>query len=401
MKRMTGGLLIDETDNDRDNYLTKKFEKNILLIIDPQNDFSDVKIDKNGDVIERSDKPIQRAFSNNYDGNLKVDGASNDYSKIIKFINDNNPSLDEIHVSLDTHTDRHIGHPGFWSRVDENGNSLAVETNDTDGLRILKYVKDNVYEGKTVFPIELDEIGSFTGKELIRYYTPRNYEDVDYDALCEYVKRYIEYYKDGKLPHGQHPWIWRRHCIESTKGHKIAEELQECLDKYPGKVKYHIKGQNNLAEMYSIFSAEMPVNEKDMDNLRSAIYTGKFKNNDDNVNFLVTGVDSYEKTQEYVNLDTERNTDLMDYLLGNNNRIFVCGEAKTHCVKSSLIDLMEYAREKGIPPERIVLLSNMTSPIKGAEDNIVDKTHYVFGYSVFEPNNPISIPIIDPNVTTI
>lgn len=54
--------------------------------------------------------------------------------------------------------------------------------------------------------------------------------------------------------------------------------------------------------------------------------------------------------------------------------IFICGQAKTHCVKSSLIDLMEYAKEKGVESDRIVLLSNMTSPICGAIDDIVAKT---------------------------
>ncbi len=395
MKRMTGGLLIDESDDDRDNYLTKKFKKNILLIIDPQNDFSDAKDGLRGR------------------GNLAVDGASEDYRKIISFIENNNAILDEIHVSLDTHTDRHIGHPGFWSRVDENGTILTdsdgnpLDTDDTDGLRILsisKYdVTNTIYKGESVIEKEIvgDELYKIlTGGEQIRYYKPKEYDDVNYEKLCNYVKEYINFYSSEGNKHGQLPWIWRTHCIENSEGHKIAKELQECLDKYPEKVKYHIKGQNNLAEMYSIFSAEMPVSEDVMKTLSGAVYTGNKSINEIKV-FPVTGVESYEKTQEYVNLDTERNTKLMDHLLGDNNRIFVCGEAKTHCVKSSLIDLMEYAKEKGIPQERIVLLSNMTSPIKDAEDNIVDKTHYVFGYSVFEPNNPNSIPIIDPNVTTI
>lgn len=396
MKRMTGGLLIDETDNDRDNYLTNFSGKNILLIIDPQNDFSDAKEGVRGR------------------GNLAVDGATEDYSKIIEFIEKNNNKLDEIHVSLDTHTDRHIGHPRFWSRVDADGKLLDCD--DTDGLRILSISKDDpentIYQGYSVIQKEIvgDELYKIlTGGDQTRYYKPKDYDDSDvndnYSDLCKYVKEYIQFYSSEGNKHGQVPWIWRTHCIEGSEGHKIAKELQECLDKYSKKVKYHIKGQNNLAEMYSIFSAEMPVSQNIMDKLPGALYTGSINMYTDNTNdvkvFPFDGVDSYDKTKNYVNLDTKRNTKLMDYLLGDNNRIFVCGEAKTHCVKSSLIDLMEYAREKDIPQERIVLLSNMTSPIPGANDDIVYKTHYTMKYSVFEPNKPDSIPIIDPNVTTI
>ena len=365
MKRMTGGRIITNG-----SYTFEKIGgKNILLIIDPQNDFSDAK---------EGDRDT---------GNLSVIGATEDYRKIIDFIKNNNASLDEIHVSLDTHTDRHIGHPGFWSRVAENGTLLTdsdgnlLKTDDKDGLRTLKYVKDNVYEGKSMVMF-LPEM--FHGDEEIRYYTPRNYNNDKYDELCNYVKEYINFYYSENNKHGQVPWIWRTHCIEDSEGHKIAKELQDCLilPDVKNKVRYHIKGQNNLAEMYSIFSAEMPVSQDIMNILKDAVYTGKFNNTRE---FPVTGVSSYDETKTYVNLDTERNTKLMDHLLGfernrigeiindNMNRIFVCGEAKTHCVKSSLIDLMEYAGN-GVAGDRIVLLANMTSPIgpkNFPSDNIV------------------------------
>jgi len=438
MKRMTGGTIFRDP-----NYKFEKIEgKNILLIIDPQNDFSDVTKDKDGSEIKRSAEPIKRGTDyNDYDGNLKVVGASNDYRKIIEFIEKNNDSLDEIHVSLDTHTDRHIGHPGFWSRVDESGKPLTgadgnpLETDDTDGLRILETTdNEHVYKGTSQVMFFSNV---FHGDEETRYYTPRKYEGVNYDALREYVKEYINFYYSENNKHGQVPWIWRTHCIEDSEGHKIAKELQDCLDKYPGKVKYHIKGQNNLAEMYSIFSAEMPVKKEIMDKLSKEKYTGN-KSISDGDNFPFTGVESYEDTKKYVNLDTERNTKLMDHLLGfernkfgkiekdNMNRIFVCGEAKTHCVKSSLIDLMEYASNRTeinkineineivkvkvnlnwknfngnpitVTGDRIVLLANMTSPIKGPDDDIVTiagSVDGVFDFAVYDPDISDSIPIV-------
>jgi nicotinamidase-related amidase len=376
-KRYRGGdaIMIDD-----------KYE-NVLLIIDPQNDFSD------GPRID--DKP----------GNLAVPGSSGDYERIIGFINANKNKLAEIHVSLDTHTPRHIGNPGFWTRVDENGLIISQECDDSDGLRILSVVKNDgkvMYKGLSV--IEIDKCGIdaaahqyLTGGEQVRYYIPRNYGG-DYQKLCEYVEEYINFYSTPESKHGQLPWIWRKHCIEGLEGHKVVSELKSILDstenipndpnsrEFKDKVSYHIKGQNNLAEMYSIFSAEMPVTVTGLDDYMN---TSKYKNKQQNsVNKYDTteGIRDYadfdcvgssKRDCGYLNLETKRNTGMMDKLLGTSDtkrRVFICGQAKTHCVKSSLIDLMEYAKEKGVESDRIVLLSNMTSPICGATDDIVTKT---------------------------
>jgi nicotinamidase-related amidase len=341
-----------------------KYE-NVLLIIDPQNDFSDKK----------------EGFRT--DGNLAVPGSSGDYERIIGFINTNQSKLAEIHVSLDTHTERHIGNPGFWTRVDETGDIVSEICDDSDGLRILSVFKDDdadatkvIYQGFSV--IEIGKCGVdatahrySTGGEQIRYYVPRNYGG-NYQQLCSYVKDYILFYSDKiKNKHGQLPWIWREHCIEGTPGHRVVSELQEVLDSIGPKVKYHIKGQNNLAEMYSIFSAEKPVIVFDLDDYK--ITTTRSESYD-----IANGLNSYQDTMNKLNLETTLNTGMMDKLLGLDSgkprRVFICGQAKTHCVKSSLIDLMEYAREKGVESDRIVLLSNMTSPICGATDDIVEKT---------------------------
>jgi hypothetical protein len=66
----------------------------------------------------------------------------------------------------------------------------------------------------------------------------------------------------------------------------------------------------------------------------------------------------------------------------------LCGEAKTHCVKSSIIDLMEHAGKssKQVISSRIVLLANITSPIQGVPDDI-EKIVIEKGYSVFNSEN--------------
>ncbi len=75
---------------------------NLLLIIDPQNDFSNPK------------------------GTLYVPGASEDCSRLADFINKNSSKINSIQITLDSHPSYHIAHPYFW--VDENGNNPAPYT---------------------------------------------------------------------------------------------------------------------------------------------------------------------------------------------------------------------------------------------------------------------------------
>jgi nicotinamidase-related amidase len=351
---LSGGHEYNNIEQLKKQHKEDNFSKNIVLIIDPQNDFSDANNTKRN-------KP----------GSLAVSGSSSDYSKIINFIENN--SIDEIHISLDTHNERHIGHPGFWDRINESGKRIPAD--NTDGLTILSIDPENVITGFHII------------KKSTTQYVPRIYEKSSYDNLCVYVHNYLKFYDSPENKHNQLPWIWPNHCIEGTSGHRIAQELQCFLDKWKlsrkgNIVKYHIKGQNNLAEMYSIFSAEKPVSITESYVLRSYLYTGKGKHIS-----LPTGCNDYKKTQQFINLETTFNSELMNQLLGDNNRVFICGEAKTHCVKSSIIDLMEHASKSSTPVSsgRIVLLANMTSPIQGVTDD-VEKIVIEKGFSVFIPN---------------
>ena len=339
-------------------------QKNILLIIDPQNDFSDAK-----NVVRK-------------DGSLAVSGASNDYAKIIEFINKNENKIHEIHVSLDTHTDRHIGHPKFWQVKINETNDDNDETNwedaaDAHGLSMLSIDNNNKISGLDIK----------TTPRIKRTFRPKKYDNDSYSALCMYVNDYLHFFdrtEDGngniieftnpENKHKQVAWIWITHCVEGTPGHQVAAELEMELNKFANltvsngifnsKVFYHIKGQNNLAEMYSIFSAEKPVS---IETINPYLYTGLYSKE----KYINTGAPTYEQAATSYNPDTTRNTTLMDQLLGTNNKIYVCGQAKTHCVKSSIIDLMEYAKKKGITDKnRIVLLADMSSPIIGVPNDI-------------------------------
>lgn len=74
---------------------TQSNYKNLLLIIDPQNDFME-------------------------DGALPVKGSRDDILNLVSFIYNNMQKIDKINISLDTHKYHQIFHPAWWT--DEKNN---------------------------------------------------------------------------------------------------------------------------------------------------------------------------------------------------------------------------------------------------------------------------------------
>jgi hypothetical protein len=76
-------------------------------------------------------------------------------------------------------------------------------------------------------------------------------------------------------------------------------------------------------------------------------------------------------------LETGLNVKLLKSLLGEDknsqNTIYICGEARTNCVKSSAIDLLEYAETNAYDQSKIVFIKNASSPIIGVENDILRK----------------------------
>ncbi len=308
--------------------------KNILLIIDPQNDFT---------------KGWEGAA-------LPVVGAEQDYTTIVEMLDrleGNEQMFDEIHVSLDTHTEKHIGNTGYWKLHDENPSAdlskygVSVITYDTaSGAFILT---PDTLEGTRTLP-EIKVLPA----------DPK---------LTEYTREYVNAVNATSDKDGLKAILWFNHCLENTPGHNIHEKLKTKLDdlKQNGKVvKYHIKGQNQLAEMYSIFGAKVPLSSVNLSNLAEKQYNGSAT-----YDHRPGGYDTYEEAIKHKNLNVELNTELMDALLGENNKVYVCGEARTHCVKSSLNHLLKYANQKGGKDTNIYFISDASSPIPGVPNDIV------------------------------
>ena len=306
--------------------------KNVLLIIDPQIDFTE-------------------------GGSLQVPGATEDYENMITMLNSVGDKFNEIHVSLDTHTENHIGHPNFW--IQTNGSDIP----------------------NSIFILDIDSNDTITGSNILVGvpnvdHTPsivvvprQNNTD-----LLKYVKDYLKWFNTSTNTHGQRCFIWFQHCIEKSPGHKVADILKKKLDEMGTnemgtKVHYHIKGQNNLAEMYSIFKAERPVSTDDASLLADFIYGGLNTTDGESS-------ETYEGVIELKNLKTDLNIELLNSLLGTKeaqNTVYICGEARTHCVKSSAIDLLEYVRKNGYDETKIVFIKNASSPIMATPNDILRK----------------------------
>ena len=206
--------------------------KNILLIIDPQNDF----------------------ILGNHTPTLGVSNSDKDMERLILMLQKNGKRFDEIHVSLDSHTRNHIGHIGFWKTDKE-----ISEQEKRDKVR--EPINFNT------FYVNKNELNKIYINNLL----DGNHAKTKDPKLQSWAYQYILKMQLHEMKLSP-PCIWPDHCIISddkgiqnietyTKGWEVYEPLRDELDKLKNKVFYHEKGTNDLVEMYSIFSAEIPFEE--------------------------------------------------------------------------------------------------------------------------------------------
>ena len=237
-----------------------------LLIIDPQLDFHG-------------------------GGSLAVPGADEDAARTATLIESNMEAIDQIVITLDTHHKLHIAHGAFWKN--DSGESpppftLVSKLDVENGTwrpqdeSLLNYVMDYI--------IKLEASGKF--------------------KLC----------------------IWPEHCIIGSRGHAVNAPILKAANDWSmmhmKNIQYVHKGQNNLTEMYSALSAEVPLPDDPA---------------------------------------TQYNTALQQSLLpvSAGQRLLVCGQALSHCVNYTLRDIV-----KNQPKEitsRVQLLADCCSSVPGFE----------------------------------
>jgi nicotinamidase/pyrazinamidase len=263
-------------------------------------------------------------------GSLAVKGATEDSNRLIQLITSKPPA--KTVVSLDTHTPNHIGHAAFWEDASGNNPSpfttLLIKECSVDGTGIIYATKSNSQE--------------------ITAYTPVN------KNLTKWANYYVKHLPDtGRAQ----MFIWPNHCIEGTDGHLVYRPLKEAFDNLHLNVQYHMKGQNEATEMYSIFAAELPVEENAANGAPADLYTGRLPNQESGLSTTADVVSgSYLKTDD--------NNALVDYLAERDLPIVVCGQALSHCVNWSTRDLK---RLLGTRQNKIILLSDCSSAVGGFE----------------------------------
>lgn len=125
--------------------------------------------------------------------------------------------------------------------------------------------------------------------------------------------------------------IWPEHCLIGTPGHAVVPVLNTALQEWvKAKMKtvtYIHKGTNCRTEMYSAIAAEVPMNDDP---------------------------------------STQSNQGLLRDL-SKADTLFICGEAKSHCVNYTMRDIADHWKKEKRDLSSLVLLSNCCSAVPGFE----------------------------------
>jgi len=246
-------------------------------------------------------------------GALAVPGSTEDSERIAALIDSCGDRIDDIVLTLDTHSKRHIAHAGLWQ--DRSGKSPPPFTEITN-----QDVVDGEWSART---------------------------SNDYPWLHQYAIWYTKQLE--KSPSGFKLIIWPEHCLIGSAGHAVQPTLfaatQRWIDLRGRDTHTVLKGQNPLVEMYSALAAEVPLDDSAISSLRAA------------------GLNSVE-TDEGTTL--EGHSSLVQRLTGSDvGRLVVCGQALSHCVKCTVQNLLAACPQAA---SKIVLLRDGCSPVLGFQD---------------------------------
>jgi nicotinamidase-related amidase len=234
-------------------------------------------------------------------GKLSVSGAHSDMGRLADWILQKSDTIDSIAVTLDSHQPNDVSHPKFW--MDAEGRSPEPFTQIT---------YDEVISGK-----------------WIPKFNP------------EIVKVYIKLLeKQGEYPH----FIWPEHCITGSAGASIYDTLLRAIIEwsYRKKTWYQTftKGEMPLVEHFGALRSQISMadisKEGHFNNLEWSSISMNWA-------LKLTGKDVIE-------------------WISAHDVIYIAGEAKSHCVASTIKQVME------IMPEQIskfVILEDCMSDVTG------------------------------------
>lgn len=249
-----------------------KSKENVLVIIDPQNDFVDIA-----------------------GAALPVAGASQDLHRVARFIMKNMATIGKVVITLDSHRVIDISHPSGW--VDENGKQV-----DMKGLIPISH--QDVLDGKYSWSHNPSWALEYTSK--------------------------LEASGSKLLQH----FLWPEHCIIGSWGHNVYQPLADAIHAWErecggiGGAEYVTKGSNPMTEHFGAFQAQVPI-------------------------------DNQPGTQPRIALLKE---------LKEAKNLFLCGEARSHCIMASTQQMLDLAPE--LAPKMVILtdcMSDVPNPAPGVD----------------------------------
>src|SRR5688572_8746313 len=213
-----------------------------------------------------------------YVGGRSGRGAIEDNDRIARFIYRNVDVLTDVTVTLDTHFPFQIFSPAFW--IDSAGRPLAAHGMITTGQIRSGSVRPN--------------------PAMAGWLSGGNYG---------WLMRQVEHYCTELEKRGKYTlYLWPPHCLLGSEGHALAGVIQEARTFFSyvrtAPALAEVKGGNLLTENYSVFAPEVLTRHDG----RGAI--------------------------------GQRNKRFLELLLSN-DAVVIAGQAASHCVKSSIDDLLD------------------------------------------------------------
>lgn len=249
------------------------------------------------------------------EGALSVPGAVEDTRRIIEWIFENVHRITDIEYSLDSHQPLQIFDPAWWTQIirDDNGNVTDLRMPDPMAV---------------ITPFDLGILTpeqEAKGVERVVNFMPRFYPDWSF--------LYVEtLFKNAKKP----LVLWPPHTQIGTVGHALMPALSEAITYWSvARVRnpqVSGKGDDPRSEQYSIFEKEVPV------------------------------------PGSATNMNNRFINDLTSY-----SKLFVAGQAKSHCVLESVNTLVrKFSGDVSRLLENTYIFMDAMSSVEGGIEEILD-----------------------------
>lgn len=229
--------------------------------------------------------------------------------------------------------------------MDLDKSTLPVSGSTNDMLRVINVLKNEEFDNvvvtldqHNVFDIAHPTFWLNKEGQHPEPFTKISLEDFENKTWLPVNKELIEhcsnYLKILKKQAKYDLIIWPEHCLINTWGSEVFEPLLKELKiwevKSENSVSYITKGENPLTEHYSAMKAEVVLLE---------------------------------------DANTDNNLELLE-LIVKSTEVHIAGEAFTHCVYSTVKDIIEYLNENDLDKPLFILYENATSPVFGFESKV-------------------------------